>query len=56
MLYKLEQPYVTNWGSFVLLQIRVNLVTTYSTPVIANRDSCYRVDQNSLKIVADITN
>ena len=22
MLYKLEQPYVTNWGSFALLQIR----------------------------------
>ena len=41
MYYKLRQAYVTNWGSFVLLQIRANVVTnwgvTYAIHIIDNQ-------------------
>ena len=31
MYYKLGQACVTNWGSFVLLQIRANVVTNWGS-------------------------
>ena len=48
MYYKLEQACVTNWGSFVLLQIRANVVT--------NGGSYYKLGQNVLQIDSVITN
>ena len=43
MYYKLGQACVTNWGSFVLLQIRANVVTNWGSyyklgqPLLQNR-------------------
>ena len=54
MYYKLGQTCVTNWGSFVLLQIRANVVTNWGSyyklgqPLLQNRDL--------LQIGAGITN
>ena len=46
MYYKLWQACVTNWGSFVLLQIRVNVVTNWGSFIIANYGkSCYKLGQ-----------
>ena len=63
IFYKLEQVYAINWGTFVLLLIGANFVTTLSTPVIANWGpfitnwgSCHRVGQFPLKIVTDFIN
>ena len=36
MYYKLGQACVTNWGSFVLLQIRANIVTNWGSFIITN--------------------
>ena len=36
MYYKLGQARVTNWGSFVLLQIRANVVTNWGNFIITN--------------------
>ena len=36
MYYKLGQACVTNWGSFVLLQIRANVVTNWDRFNITN--------------------
>ena len=40
MYYKLEQACVTNWGSFVLLQIRANVVTNWGSFIITNWGKC----------------
>ena len=48
MYYKLGQTCVTNWGSFVLLQIRANVVTNWG--------SCYKLGQLLLQNRAAITN
>ena len=48
MYYKLGQACVTNWGSFVLLQIRATTITKYG--------SYYKSGQNALQIGAGITN
>ena len=48
MHYKLGQACVTNWGSFVLLQIRENVVT--------NWDSYCKLGQPLLQNRAAITN
>ena len=48
MYYKLRQACVTNWGSFVLLQIRANVVTNWG--------SCYKLGQLLLQNRAAITN
>ena len=39
MYYKLGQACVTNWGSFVLLQIRENVVTNWGSFIVTNRAS-----------------
>ena len=48
MHYKLGQTCVTNWGSFVLLQIRANVVTNWG--------SYYKLGQPLLQNRAAITN
>ena len=48
MYYKLGQAWVTNWGSFVLLQIRASAVT--------NWDSYYKLGQPLSQNRAAITN
>ena len=48
MYYKLGQACVTNWGSFVLLQIRANVVTNWGT--------YYKLGQPLLQNRAAITN
>ena len=48
MYYKLEQVCVTNWGNFVLLQIRANVVTNWGC--------YYKLGQPLLKNRAAITN
>ena len=48
MYYKLGQACVTNCGSFVLLQIRTNVVTNWS--------SYYKLEQLLLQNKAAITN
>ena len=58
MYYKLGQACVTNWGSFVLLQIRANVVTNWGnryykmgqllqigTKCITNWDRYYKLGQ-----------
>ena len=48
MYYKLVQACATNWGSFVLLQIRANVVTNWG--------SYYKLGQPLLQNRAAITN
>ena len=48
MYYKLGQARVTNWGSFVLLQIRASVITNWS--------SYYKLGQPLLQNRAAITN
>ena len=48
MYYKLGEACVTNWGSFVLLQIRATVITKYG--------SYYKLGQIALQIRAIITN
>ena len=46
MYYKLGQARVTNWGSFVLLQIRTNVVINWGSFIIANPGKCcYQLGQ-----------
>ena len=63
MYYKLGQACVTNWSSFVLLQIRANVVTnwgrfiiTNEASVVTNWDSYYQLGQPLLQNRAAITN
>ena len=56
MYYKLGQACVINWGSFVLLQIRANVVTNWGSFIITNWGKCcYELGQ-VLQIRAIITN
>ena len=48
MYYKLGQARVTNWGSFVLLQIRASVITNWG--------SYYKLGQPLLQNRAAITN
>ena len=41
MYDKLEQACVTNWGNFVLLQIKANVVTNWGRFIITNWDKFY---------------
>ena len=50
MYYKLRQAYVTNWGSFVLLQIRANIVTNWAA--ITNQGDPYHKIVQLLQIGA----
>ena len=46
MYYKLRQACVTNWGSFVLLQIRAKVVTNWDSFIITNQiKCCYKLGQ-----------
>ena len=46
MYCKLGQACVTNWGSFVLLQIRANVVTNWGSLIITNWcKCCYKLGQ-----------
>ena len=46
MYYKLGQACVTNWGSFVLLQIRASVITNWSSFIITNQvKCCYKLGQ-----------
>ena len=57
MCYKLGQACVTNWGSFVLLQIRANVVTNWGSFIITNRGKCcYKLGQLLQIRVTVITN
>ena len=68
MYYKLGQACITNWGSFVLLQIRTNVVTNWGSyyklgqpllqkmTVIANRSKIYQKLGQVLQIMAVVTN
>ena len=48
MYYKLVQDYISNWGSFVLLEIRANVVTNWGSFIITNWDKCcYKLEHNS---------
>ena len=41
MYYKFGQACVTNWGSFVLLRVRANIVTNWGSFIITNCGICY---------------
>ena len=57
MYYKLGQACVTNWDSFVLLQIRANVVTNWGSFVITDWGKCYYKIGQLLQIKAKfITN
>ena len=63
MNYKLGKSCVTNWGSFILLQIRAYVVTNWSSFITINQGKCcYKLGQllqigkNALQIGAGITN
>ena len=56
MYYKLGQACVTNWGSFILLKIRANVVTNWAASllqigaiVVTNWGSYYKLGQPLLK-------
>ena len=49
MYYKLGQACVTNWGSFVLLQIREN-VTNWGSFIITNWGIYYKLGNRYYKI------
>ena len=63
MYYKLGQACATNWSSFVLLQIRANVVTNWGSFVITNWGNRYyiigqllQIGVKFIKIGAGITN
>ena len=56
MYYKLGQACVTNWGSFILIQIRANVITNWGSFIITNwGNCCYKLGQ-VLQVRAIITN
>ena len=56
MYYKLGQACVTNWTSFVLLQIRASVVTNWDSFIITNWGKCcYKLEQPLLQNRAAIT-
>ena len=56
MYYKLGQACVTYWGSFVLLQIRANVVANWDSFVITNWGSHYKFGRPLLQNRAPIAN
>ena len=57
MYYKLGQAFAKNWGSFVLLQIKENVVTNWDSFIITNQGKCcYKLGQPFLQNKAAITN
>ena len=56
MYYILGQACVTNWGSFVLLQIRANVATNWGNFIITNWGKClHRVAAVILEINSSIS-
>ena len=53
MYYKLGQACATNWGSFVLLQIKANVVTNCGSFISTNWGNCGKL---VLQVGAAITN
>ena len=46
MYYEFGQDFLTNWGSFVLLQIRANVVANWGSFIITNLGNCcYKLRQ-----------
>ena len=46
MYYEFGQDFLTNWGSFVLLQIRANVVANWGSFIITNLGKCcYKLRQ-----------
>ena len=46
MYYKLGKACATNWGSFVLLQLRVKVVTNWESIIFTNWGKCcYKLGQ-----------
>ena len=41
MYYKFWQACITNWGSFVFLQTRLNVVTDWGSFIITNWGKCF---------------
>ena len=57
MYYKSQQACVTNWGSFVLLQIRANVITNWGSFISTTWDKCgYKLGQPLLQNRAAVTN
>ena len=56
MYYKFGDACVKNWGSFVLLQIRVRCYKLGEASVVTNEDSYYKLGQPLLQNRATITN
>ena len=63
MYYKLGKACATNWGSFVLLQLRVKVVTNWESiiftngaSVVTNWGSYYKLRQSLLQNREAITN
>ena len=54
MYDKLGQACVTNWGSFVLLQIRANVVTNWGTFIITSWSKCCYKLRQPLQIRATV--
>ena len=56
MYCKLGKVCITNWSSFVLLQINANVVTNWGNFIVTNWGSCYKLGQPLLQNRAAITN
>ena len=57
MYYKSRQACITNSGSFVLLQIRENVITNWGSFIITNWGKCYyKLGQPILQNRAAVTN
>ena len=56
MYYKLGQAFVTNWGSYVLLQIGAASLLEIRASVVTNWGSYYKLGQPLLQNRAAITN
>ena len=54
MYCKLGQACVTNWGSFLLLQIRANVVTNWGSFIITNWNKCCYKLGHLLQIMATV--
>ena len=54
MYYRVGQVCVTKWGSFVLLQIRANVVTNWGNFIITNWGKCFYKLRKILQIRATV--
>ena len=54
MYYRVGQVCVTKWDSFVLLQIRANVVTNWGNFIITNWGKCFYKLRKILQIRATV--